>query len=108
MMKRLIRYKFTILAIALMSLPVSQAQSLTIPHRGDNRRPVPMPISSYKDDPFVRESDVERMDASRFSLGEDGRPILSNDRVSIVNESKIFRKDTDGVFKPFAWNPWPQ
>ena len=108
MLKRLIKYKFTILAIALMSLPVSQAQTFTIPDRGDARRPRQKLISSYKDDPFVRESDVERMDASRFILGEDGRFILSNDRVSIENESKIFRKDTDDLYKPFAWNPWPQ
>jgi len=109
MLKRLILYKLTILAIALASLPVSQAQTLTIPDRGEGRRPVPMRISSYEDDPFARESIVRRMDPSRFDLGEGGRPILSGRLVTLSEESKIYRKDSKtGVFNPFAWNPWPQ
>jgi hypothetical protein len=68
-----------------------------------------MRISSYEDDPFVRESDFMRMDPARFGLGEDGRPTLSGSRVTLSEESKIYRRDpSTGQFKPFAWNPWPQ
>lgn len=109
MLKRLIRYKITILAIALASLPVSQAQSLTIPDRGEGRRLLPMRISSYEDDPFVRESDVQLMDPVRFFRGEDGRPILSNNLVRIQGEDFIYRLDpATGDYKKFAWNQWPQ
>src|SRR5215468_2177279 len=112
MLKRLIICQLMILATALMSLPVSQAQTLTISDRGPDKRPTPNPgpmwISSYEDDPFVMESLVERMAPSRFDLGEDGRPVLSNNLVRIENESKIYRKDANGDFQPFAWNPWPQ
>jgi hypothetical protein len=48
------------------------------------------------------------MDPSKFSLGDDGRIVLSGDWVRVENESKIFRKGADGEFQPFAWNPWPQ
>ncbi len=109
MLKRLIICKLTILAIVLTSLPVSQAQTLIAPDRGDDRRYIRMRISSYEDDPFVWESVVRRMDPSRFGQGEDGRPILSGSLVTLSEESKIYRKDpSTGQFKPFAWNPWPQ
>ncbi len=49
----------------------------------------------------------ERMNLSRFILSEDWRPILANEMVKLINESKIYRRGADGVFKPFAWNPWP-
>src|SRR5574341_149146 len=112
MLKRLILCQLTILAVALANLPVSQAQTLTIPDRGEGRRHLPTPtmmrISSYEDDPFVAEPLVRRMDAARFSVDEDGRPILRSNLVSVGNESKIYRKDPQtGVYKPFAWNPWP-
>src|SRR5215813_3525223 len=108
MLKRLIRYKLTILAIALTSLPVSLAQSLTKPDRDWSRRSNPMRISSYEDDPFVAFSLVQRMDPSRFGLGADGRPILLGSLVRIQDEPRIFRQDpTTGLFNPFAWNPWP-
>jgi len=108
MSKRLILCAFVMLAIALMSLPVSRAQTYLRPNPDGDRRPRPMRISSYEDDPFVRESDAKRMDLSKFGEDEDGRPILSNDRVKIENEDFIYRKDTaTGEFKKFAWNPWP-
>jgi hypothetical protein len=108
MSKRLILCHVTILALLLTNLPVTQAQTIIAPDRGGLRRPRPMLISSYEDDPFVRESDVRRMDPERFGLGEDGRPTLSGSLVSVGNESKLYRKDPkDGVYKPFAWNPWP-
>jgi len=72
-----------------------------------------MPISSYDDDPFVQDSIVECMDASGFARGPDGRLILSNARVLIQDELRIFRLDQtgdeeqSGEFKPFAINPWP-
>ena len=48
------------------------------------------------------------MDPSRFDHEQDGPPILSNERVQIENESFIYRKDSNGEFVEFAWNPWPQ
>jgi len=69
-----------------------------------------MPISSYEDDPFADASVVDRMDRSGFDRDEDGRRVLSNDRVSVIEESKIYRQNPplSGAFQPFAWNPWPQ
>lgn len=109
MLKRLIIFKLAVLAVAMVSLRVSQAQSLTKPERDDNRRPIPIRISSYEDDPFVRESLVRRMAASRFELGADGRPILSNNLVEIEGEDFIYRRDPNtGLYVKFAWNPWPK
>jgi hypothetical protein len=50
------------------------------------------------------------MDPKGFDRDEDGRRVLSNDRVSVIEESKIFRQNPplSGDFQPFAWNPWPQ
>src|SRR5215475_10046949 len=112
MKKRLILCQLTILAMAVMSLHVSQAQTFTLPDRGDDKHPVPAPtpmrISSYENDPFVAESLVRLMDAARFSMDEDGRPVLLSNLVSLGEESKIYRQDPQTkVFKPFAWNPWP-
>lgn len=109
MLKRLILCQLTILAVALASLPVSQAQSIAKPDRDEDRRPRPMRISSYEDDPFVMESLVRRMDVARFRVDEDGRLIPRSNLVSLSEESKIYRKDPQtGQYKPFAWNPWPQ
>src|SRR5262245_30539035 len=117
MLKRLIRCKLTILAIALTSLSVSQAQTNLKLNPGEDRRSnsdedkrrKPMRISSYKDDPFVRESIVERMDPSRFDQDADGRFMLRSDRVEVLDEAIIYRQDPKtGVYKPFAWNPWPE
>src|SRR5262245_54177783 len=112
MKKRLILCQLTILAMAVMSLDVSQAQTFTIPDRGVDKSPIPAPtpmrISSYENDPFVAESLVRRMDAARFSVDENGRPVLQSNLVSLGEESKIYRQDPQTmVFKPFAWNPWP-
>jgi hypothetical protein len=100
MLKRTILCQLTILALMLASLPVSRAQ--TVPLRG-----VFIPISSYDDDPFVADSIVERMHRLRFDLGEDGHPLLTNNRVSIELEPVIYRMDSKtGDFLPFAWNSW--
>src|SRR5262249_34420277 len=105
MLKRLI----TIVAITLMSLPATQAQNLT-PIDRSGRRTVRMPISFYEDDPFGDSSFVGRMDPSSFGKDEAGRPVLSNNVVSIIEESKLYRRTPplSGQFVPFAWNPWPQ
>ncbi|NOT62884.1 MAG: hypothetical protein HOP19_21965 [Acidobacteria bacterium] len=84
----------------LTSLPLAQAQ--TIPARGRM-----VPLSTYRDDPFVRAVDVEALNAARFSQ-VDGRRQLRGDLVTISEESKIYRFDEQlQEFKPFAWNPWP-
>lgn len=99
MSKRLIVSKLMIPAIALMSLSVSQAR---MPAQSGSVK-----ISQYRDDPFVAESYVGRMDASRIGEDDRGR-ILSGNRVSLIEESAIFRKNSaTGQFERFAWNPWP-
>jgi hypothetical protein len=105
----MLRRMLTILMITLTSLPVSQAQNLT-PIDRFGRRTLRMPISSYEDDPFAGASVVDHMDRRHFDRDEDGRPVLSNDQVSIIEEDKIYRRNqpVGGDFVPFAWNPWPQ
>jgi len=108
MLKHLLLGKLMILAIVLMSLPVSLAQTYTPIDRDGDRRPRPMQISSYDDDPFAGESIVELMDPARFGQSEDGHTVLSGNLVSVFDESKIYRQDPNtGQYKPFAWNPWP-
>ena len=102
MSKRLILYTAALLMLALLSLPGSQAQS--VPARGFF-----IPISSYKDDPFVSESVVKRLAASRFGQYEDGRLNLLSNPVLILDEAVVYRENRDtGEFTPFAWNPWPE
>jgi hypothetical protein len=50
------------------------------------------------------------MDPRQFERDENGSPVLENDHVSIIEESKIYRRNPSagGAFVPFAWNPWPQ
>lgn len=109
MLKRLILCHLTMLAIALTSLPMSQAQTRIVRDRDGDRRPRPMRISSHDDDPFVKDSVVERMSAFQFSQDEDGRFTLSNERVRIEDESLVYREDPKtGNFLPFANNPWSQ
>ena len=96
MSKRFVVSSLLIVSMGLMSLPVSQAQSPFIN------------TSVYQDDPFLAESYVGRVDASSCSLDSNGHPVMSGERVSMINESKIYRKDANGEFVPFAWNPWPQ
>lgn len=102
MSKRLMLCASVLLMFALPSLPVSKAQS--IPPRGSL-----IPISTYRDDPFVAESVIEQMATAKFGLDKDGHRVLLNDQVTISEESKIYRKDPQtNEFKPFAWNPWPK
>src|SRR5690349_2036744 len=109
MLRRLTRYQLTLLAIVLTSLPVSQAQTLRTFNPGEDRwAALQTQISSYEDDPFVRPPDVKRMDSSRFGVDKDGRSVLWSNRVTILEEDFIFRKDPQTLeFSPFAWNPWP-
>lgn len=99
MSKRLIVANLLIVAIGLTSLPVSLAQVST-------QNPS-IKVSEYRDDPFVAESYIGRVDASRFTTDNDGHPFMSGDRVSMIGESFIYRKTSDGEFVKFAWNPWP-
>jgi hypothetical protein len=99
MSKRLIVANFLIAAIGLTSLPVSLAQVST--HSSSIK------VSEYQDDPFVAESNIGRVDASRFTTDSNGNPFMSSDRVSMIGESFIYRKSPDGEFVKFAWNPWP-
>ena len=100
MSKRLMLSKLMILVLALMSLPVTQLQ--TSAAEGPNTK-----ISFYSQDPFVEESAIGRMDASRFDPDASGRLLLSGDRVRMNEESVIYKQDSTQVFKKFAWNPWP-
>ncbi|HYV03163.1 MAG TPA: hypothetical protein VFB82_01170 [Blastocatellia bacterium] len=100
MSKRLIIANLLIVAIGLTSLPISHAQES--PQRSSVK------VSEYQDDPFVAEQYIGRVDASRFTADDNGRPFMSSDRVSMINESKIYRKTPQGEFVEFAWNPWPQ
>lgn len=91
--------KVMIIAIVFASLPVSQAQISV-----DSIR-----ISSYQDDPFVGASNVERINGSGFNRDAEGRLILFNRWVRIIDESVIYRQETDtSDFLAFANNPWPQ
>ena len=100
MSKRLIVSKLLIVAIGLVSLPVSQAQISTQSSK--------IKISSYRDDPFVAETYIGKMDASRFGQDAAGTPYLSGNRVSMIEESAIYRLNaTTGLYEKFAWNPWP-
>ena len=105
MSKRLIVSKLMILAMVLMSLPVTQLQ--TSAAEGSNIK-----TSSYMDDPFVALSNIGRLDASKFGQDEKGHPSLSGNRVSMIEEDIIYREERAderlfGTFTKFAWNPWP-
>jgi hypothetical protein len=107
MSKRLILCAFATLAIALISLPVLQAQSSIVIERDRDLPQRPMRISSYDDDPFVADSVIELMSPSRFDRSEDGRYILMNNMVKIEDEPVIYLEDQEtGDFVAFAWNPW--
>src|SRR5262245_6225106 len=101
MSKRLLLCAGALLALLLTSLPVSKAQS--IPTRSTF-----IPLSTYRDDPFVSAAVVERIDPTRFGRGEDGRPLLRDDQVWIEDEPVIFKLDLKTFeLQAFAWNPWP-
>jgi hypothetical protein len=100
MSKRLILSKLMILVIVLMSLPLSHAQTTT---QNDSLR-----ISAYKDDPFVGEAALGRLNTSAFQQDNNGIIYLSNIWVYIDDEQIVYRQDkTTGEYKPFARNPWP-
>jgi len=99
MLKRFVVSNLLIIAIGLMNLPLSHAQIST--------QSASIKIATYHDDPFVKEATLGRMDASRFDQGEGRLLLLTNNRVRIEDENFIYRKDQAGVFKPFAFNPWP-
>ena len=68
----------------------------------------PVQVSSNDDDPFANESNIEGMHRKDFDVDAKGNPLgLHGMRASVGDESKLFRKDANGVFQPFAWNPWP-
>ena len=98
MSKRLIA-NLLFVAIGLTSLPVSLAQVST--------QSSSIKVSTYQDDPFVAESYIGRVDASRFTTDSNGHPFMSSDRVSMIGESFIYRKTPAAEFVKFAWNPWP-
>ena len=100
MSKRLIVSSLMIVLMALTSLPISQAQI--------SARSSSVKISEYRDDPYVAGSYVGRMDASRFGQDDHGAPHLTGNRVSMIEESAIYRKNAAGEFVRFAWNPWPK
>src|SRR6185503_20299022 len=100
MSKRSIVSNLLIVVIGLLSLPISQAQIST--------QSSSLKISKYRDDPYVAEPEIDRLDASRFSQDDNGNTVLSGDKVYLGEETFIYRKDAAGVYKKFAWNPWPQ
>ena len=101
MRQRLILFKVTILALVLASLPISRAEMLV---EGDRS----IRISSYQDDPFVEGSSFERIDGTGLDMGDGGRPMLANAQLKIVDESVVYRQESDNTdYLPFATNPWP-
>ncbi|MBI1760211.1 MAG: hypothetical protein HYR56_02135 [Acidobacteria bacterium] len=99
MKKQLLLFKFVLLALLL---PVVQAQ--TIPARGAF-----IPLSCYRDDPFVAVADIEHLDAAKFGMDESGCLILRNKQVWVEDERVIFNT-LDPIkweLEAVAWNPWP-
>jgi pimeloyl-ACP methyl ester carboxylesterase len=102
MSKRMMLCRLITLVLALIVLPVSQLQISAA--EGSKIK-----ISSYMNDPFVEESLIGRMDASRFDQDSNGYPFLSGDRVQTSEETFIYRRNsTTGMYEQFAWNPWPK
>ncbi len=83
MLKRLLLCQLFMLASLL---PLSQAQS--IPTRGSF-----IPLSTYRDDPFVAVTVIEQMDAAKFGQSKDGRPPLTSAQAWVEGEPVIFRLD---------------
>ncbi|PYT06810.1 MAG: hypothetical protein DMF60_08475 [Acidobacteria bacterium] len=88
-----------------MNLPLSEAQTSAAEGRV-------IKISSYMDDPFVALSNIGRLDASKFGQDDNGHASLSSNRVSMIEEDFIYRRQRSdeldpGTFSRFAWNPWP-
>ena len=96
-------FRHSLIAVLLLaSLPMTQAQ--TIPARGSF-----IPLSMYRDDPFVAASVIEQFDATKFSVDKDGRLVLRNAQVWVEDEPVIFNKldFRKWELEAFAWNPWP-
>lgn len=90
-----------LLMLALSNLPASQAQSVS--GRGSS-----IPISTYRDDPTVTAAVIDRIHQSKLGPGLEGREFsMFGYPVSSTEEDWIFRKDANGEFQKFAWNPWP-
>src|SRR5262245_26154518 len=107
MSKRLILCAFATLAIALISLPVLQAQSSIVIERDRSLPQRPAAISSYDDDPFVADSVVEGLSTSRLDRSQDGRYILINNLINTEAQAVIYVSEQEaGEYVPFAWNPW--
>ena len=101
MKKRLILFNVTMLAVVLASLPISRARMFA---EGDRT----IRISSYQDDPFVEGSSFERIDGTGLDMGDGERPMLANAQLKIVDESVVYRQESDNTdYLPFATNPWP-
>jgi hypothetical protein len=90
-----------LIVIGLMSLPASRAQ-ITIQNASKK-------ISTYRDDPFLAESNITKIADARIGRDQNGQPNLSGDRVSMIAEDFIYRFDNNGeTVTRFAWNPWPK
>lgn len=101
MLKRMILCTSMMLILALPSFPVSQAQS--VPGRGSF-----IPISTYRDDPTAAASVIDGIHTSKLGSGEGGRAFsLIGSTVSTGEETYIYRRDAQGQFQKFAWNPYP-
>ena len=65
--------------LVLINLPFSRTQTAVA-------QSSTIKISSYMDDPFVNESDIRKIDASRVGQDQSGKPFLAGDRVSMIGE----------------------
>lgn len=102
MLKRMFLCQLMILAIVVVNMPVSRAQTLAA--QGPSIK-----LSTYRDDPFVDESYIGRMNTSSFDLDQSGHPFLSNNRVSLLKEDFIYRQNpATNEYEKFALNPWPE
>ncbi|MFN7928452.1 MAG: hypothetical protein U0Y68_10980 [Blastocatellia bacterium] len=101
MHKRLLLTSLLALALLLGTLPAMQARTRTT-------RGAAIPISTYRDDPTVATAVIDDIRASKLGAGEDDRPFsLLGPTVSISEETYIYRRDAQGEFQKFAWNPYP-
>lgn len=77
--------------------------------RYQDSRGQPVQVSSNDDDPFAKESNIEGMHKTDFDLDSKGKPVgLHGNRAAIQEEDQIFRRNAQGQYVPFAWNPWPK
>lgn len=100
MFLRLLLSQWIAFALVLTNLPGGMTRTVRMQAQT-------IPISTYEDDPFVRSSAVQRMDGARFDYDQERHPFLASTEVSISKEDWIYRKDANGDYIKFAWNPWP-